>query len=426
MSIRSEDEIQIETAVFRVKSGDEKFWVIVEIQSKGSMSFVCSCGLKDLCDHIKVVKNFLSQFKFGSQKSFTNDIFSTSDNGSDNLREISLSSVSNVSLSTPESKSEEKISSEIKRVHDAVENFLNSILNPDGLDKETVMKSAELISKDLKGFYATDLLKSVSSLRRAVLKDTWDSIEICVSIERVEGALKILKRYINGEFVQPNLLTSFVGRRKKVDDLPAIQEIRLIEVARNSVLTPFGIRRSESFYLSPSDGEIFMEEKYHPVAEGNPSIGPFPRNLWVNLMAVEDGPWLKFVRILQYSVLKPLSDADFARIKTFALPSVEECIKLYKSTVEKAGSPYPVFIIFAPIKVSFSEGKLIMQDHEENVLGLAYLSSPDNSSAVEKICRTKKLHAISGMLIREGRFIVLSPMSVLIEDESGLKIIRIT
>ncbi len=204
------------------------------------------------------------------------------------------------------------------------------------------------------------------------------------------------------------------------------EEARFVEIARNSVLVPFGLRRSESYYFCPTMGEFFIEEKYHPPGEGNPSVGPFPRNLSVSLMTLEPRLALPMVNLLQYAVLAPPEEGALASVKRAAFDTVEAVASAYHKVVNIVGSPYPVFVVFAPRKTFFHHNRLIMKDATGHLLPLAYGNFLHGCLATERLCVQHRLHAICGLLVREGRYLALSPLSLLVENRTGLKLIRIT
>ena len=417
---------EVESAVFRVESEGNIFWVVQEHSGKSASRFVCTCPQKYGCEHVGIVMAHMDRLvkQAGGGGSIT---------GKPGTAESSRDSFSSLVPGPPVDpalkKKSEAIGDNPEELEPIVEKLKAFVSLVAGVkisqNRKELAGPIDDVIQSLEGIFATDMLKSVAGLRRSVLAEKPDPIAICIGIERVLGVIRILERRLNNESVNEKLQKTYLDRDWEIEETKQKEDVYLIEIARNSVLTPFEMRRSESFYMNTESGHLYIEEKYLRPGGGNPSVGPFPRLMHVNLMTVEPRLQPPCVNLMQYSVLPPPSEGELLKIKKLAGLTVDEAIRLYMKVVRIAGAPYPVFFTFAPLKTRIRGGRLIMWDSEGAMLGLAYCSAPYGCMAAREICESNQLHAICGMLVREGRYLAINPFSLLIEDSSGLNMIRI-
>jgi hypothetical protein len=434
-SEREQGPVLVDSAIFRVESDGRIYWVMEEKTMEGDSRLVCTCVQKYSCRHIEAVRKHLARYGgAGSPAQEKKTPLMSEHAFRDSYPTLPPSarkgSIAPMLAGMVERKKDKGLFGDpesLERAASALRNLVEGILSvkiEDG--RESLRRITDEVLRSLEGIRATDLLKSVSALRRSVLEEKPDPVEVCTDIERVMGALHILESHRGRLPVDERLQTTYLGRAREIDEVEAREDVHLVEIARNSVLTPFKVRRSESYYFCTGTGELFIEEKYHLPGEGNPSVGPFPRSLRVNLMTIEPRLGLPAVSLLQYAVLPPPNEGDLLRIKTKAIGIVEAAVDLYKKVVGAAGSPYPVFVTFAPLKAQIHCDRLIMRDSDGDIIGLAYSSAPYGCLAAERICVRNHLHAVCGLLVREGKYMALSPLSLLIENGTGLKMMRIT
>lgn len=426
--------VVVDSAIFRIESGGKIFWVMEERVGEDNFRFMCTCRVKYNCEHIEAVKAHISRHvkpERGKNENGRNP-------GHENQSFDSLQSIPPPAAGpalaprisgTFKEKREKTFYGDPEKIAgtcESLKNTLKAILSGRiRNERDKLRRVTDELVKDFENIYVTDLLKSVADLRRAVLGETPDPIAVNIGIERVAGAINILEDFMNKLHVDDKLQTTYLGKVWEIGEIAQQEDVYLIEIARNTVLTPFGIRRSESYYTNRATGELFIEEKYHDPGGGNPSVGPFPRALHVNLMTIEPRLQPPAVNLLQYSVRPPPNEGDLLKIKTKAIDSVEAALNFYKQTVSVVRSPYPVFVTLAPLKTEFYNERLIMRDSEDDIIGLAYSSSPHGCLSVEKICSENHLHAICGLLVIESRYLAVNPLSLLIENGTGLKMMRI-
>ena len=426
----------VDSAIFRVESDGRIYWVVEEKTGEGEIRLTCTCVQKYSCRHVEAVRRHLARYGVAAPAAEEKKTPGSAERmSSDFLPSIipppaRRGSIVPLLAGMVERKRDSGLFGDdesLERAASALRKLLAGILSSKVEDNREILRGiADEAIRSLEGIQVTDLLKSVAALRRSVLEDRPDPVEVCVDIERVMGALRILESHRDRLPVDERLQTTYLGRSWEIDEIEAREEVHLIEIARNSVLTPFRVRRSESYYLCPGTGELFIEEKYHLPGEGNPSVGPFPRSLRVNLLTIEPRLGLPMVNLLQYAVLPPPNEGDLVRIKTMAVGSVEAAADLYGKVVAVVRSPYPVFVTFAPLRTQIHRDRLIMWDSDGDVIGLAYSSASYGCLAAEQICARNHLHAVCGLLVREGKHLAINPLSLLIENGGGLKMMRIT
>jgi len=423
----------VDSAVFRVESGGKIFWVVEERAGEDDYRFTCSCPLKHRCEHVHAVMSHMERTarRGGGEGPEGGPALSTK--ASDSRPSLPpgsgrLTRPPRLSGST-DAWGESTLFDQperTRRVAQGLKGCLDRLLLERIAGNREGMKaiSDELVGS-VQGIQATDLLKAAADLRRALLEDAPDPVAVAIGIERVFGAIQILQSHVNKLPLDERLQTTYLGRSWDTGDLEFVEDLHLLEVARNSVLTPFNVRRNESYYMNPTSGDLFVEEKYQKPGGGNPSVGPFPKLLHVNLMTVEPRLQPPSLNLLQYSVRPPPNEGDLAKIKTMALSTVEAALGIYSHILNVVRSPYPVFVTFRPLKTQIVDERLIMWDSEGDALGLAYTSSPHGCLAVEAVCANNHLHAMAGLLVREGKCLAINPLSLLVENGGGLRLERI-
>jgi hypothetical protein len=421
----------VDSAVFRVESGGAIFWVVEERVGDDRYRFTCSCPLKHQCDHVRAVMLHMerSEGRGGAAEGGLPGASKPSDS------RPSLPPPSGRLTRTPRLSGSTDDWAEAslfdqpertRRVADGLKSCLDRLLmeKVEG-NREGIKAISDEIVRTVEGIQATDLLKSAADLRRALLEDTPDPVAVTIGIERLLGAIHVLQTHVDKLPLDERLQTTYLGRTWDTGDMDLVEDLLLMEIARNSVLTPFNVRRNESYYMNPSTGDLFVEERYQKPGGGNPSVGPFPKSLHVNLMTVEPRLQPPSLNLLQYSVRPPPGEGDLARIKSMALSTVESALSLYSHIVRVVRSPYPVFVTFSPLRTQMVDDRLIMWDTEGDALGLAYSSSPYGCLSVEAVCANNHLHAVAGLLVMEGRCLAINPLSLLVENGGGLRLERI-
>jgi len=419
----------VDASIFRVEEGGAVFWV-VEDSTAGAPRLVCSCPQRLGCAHVEAVTRHLGRLaEAGGHPPLAVPARAGRAGPSDSRPSIPPAAQRSTlaprmladrgEILFGDAETTRRLCTSLRRALDEI--LTGSI----GRNCEAMRRIADELVRTHRFVRATDLLKSVADLRRAILEDAPDPVSVCIGIERVLGAIAVMRSHLDGLPIDPRLQTTYLGREWEPSETDHVEDAFLLEIARNSVPTPFGIRRSESYYMAPGTGAIFVEEKYHPPGGGNPSVGPFPKALHVNLMTIEPRLQPPSIELLQYSVRPPPHEGELLKIKTMALAEVEVALAFYKQVVEAVRSPYPVFVAFRPTTTRLVDGRLVMADSDGDLLGLAYGTAPHGCLAVEALCAQNQLHAICGFLVMEERVLALSPLSLLIENGGGLTMTRI-
>jgi hypothetical protein len=422
----------VDSAVFRVESGGKIFWVVEERTGGDDYRFTCSCPLKHQCDHVRAV---MSHMERSARRGGEGAEGGTPSPSGPSDSRPSLPPTTGRLTRPPRLSGSQAAWGEAslfdqpertRRVADGLRACLDRLLVENVAGNREGMKDiSDEIVRVVEGIQATDLLKSTAALRRAILEDTPDPVAVSIGFERVTGAIQILQSHVNKLPLDERLQTTYLGRTWDTGELDLVEDLHLMEIARNSVLTPFNVRRNESYYMNPFTGDLFVEERYQKPGGGNPSVGPFPKSLHVNLMTVEPRLQPPSLNLLQYSVRPSPGEGDLARIKTMALSTVESALGIYSHIVEVVRSPYPVFVTFQPLRTQMVDDRLIMWDTEGDALGLAYASSPYGCLSVEAVCANNHLHAMAGLLVREGKCLAINPLALLVENGGGLRLERI-
>lgn len=414
---------QVTEVVFRVEEKGKVYYVIEEKTSEG-IRFNCTCPTKYNCKHIMTVKEYIIDYK-KYQPSFKIENFSKAklSTGSSTSKEtktpIPIKAIKEIDLTS----NTETLDAIINLTQEVVSDVLSGTIEK---SREKLKSRIEQLTSILSNVCATDLLKSIADLRRSILAERIEPDTICNALERTEGALRILKKFRKAEEIDERLKTTYLGKTTEFFEAEKKEDFFLIELARSSVRTPFNKRRTESYYMEQSTGQLFVEEQYQRPGVSNLKIGPFPRILHVNLAIVIPRPQPQGIKLLQYSIHTPPKETHFLRVRNMAIRTLATARQTYKKTVNLVKTPYPVFVAFAPASTELKDkAPLIMHDGEGESIGLAYTSSRYTCASMENICADAKLHVVCGFILREGPSLAINPISCIVEKPDGFHLIRL-
>jgi len=315
----------------------------------------------------------------------------------------------------------------VRRIHSVITSIIQALVTL-GLraGSETLRGLVTELEKELDGVAAPDLARPASELRTLVLRGTADPGQAAMLMERLRGVLGVLGAVAEGRKPGRKLETSFLGRRWAFEEARRAEDVLLLEVARNTTLTPFGLRRNRAYYLDLLSGQMHVEQSHEQPGDArNPSVGPFPRRVHAGLMMITPGIAPAPVRLLQYVILPPPGEADLLKLKTASVSSAAEAFDVLRQAVKTVQAPYPAFVSFSPARVLASGGLAALADGEGAILRLAYRVDEYACRSLALMAATRRIHCVAGMLLWTGHEVALYPLSVLLEHARGLSLVRL-
>ena len=201
------------------------------------------------------------------------------------------------------------------------------------------------------------------------------------------------------------------------------EEVRLLEVARDSQRTPYGDRRDVSYFIDLEGGQLFREHAASkPGHAPRMSEGPFPKRLIGNLVAIESGYPPRRIRMLQYTSAGLAGRQDLERIRSAALTEVDSLYEAHGRALASHDSTLAPVVIFAPRKAMPSPRGVVLADRAGRLLPLARLASPAACDAVDRLGRHARLAAVVGTLVLGPKFLSILPLSVLVDAEGSVSL----
>jgi hypothetical protein len=202
------------------------------------------------------------------------------------------------------------------------------------------------------------------------------------------------------------------------------EEVRLLEVARDTQRTPFGERRDISYFLDLDDHMLLREvTSCKPGSPSGMSEGPFPKMLIGNLVAVEAGPPPPRLRLLQYASAGYPADSDLDHLMVSSQSSVEAIYREYGRVSESEQRALDELVIFAPDRAIPTSTGVVLADESMALLPLARAVAPSLCGSVDLLERQGAILAVIGPLVLAADLLTLLPLSVLIEID-GIKTLR--
>lgn len=293
-----------------------------------------------------------------------------------------------------------------------------------------------MLEEVVRSLYATDaygLHRVLADLRREIGTARPSPDRLLRAVELLEATCRVLERRAAGESVEPGVYELLVGRDRPFGELQTREDLTLLEVARNSARTPFGYRRAERFLVDLATGARFAELMAVPIEADFPvggvryggSVGPFPRRVRADLVALEPGPSPQRIRLLQYHVQPGTRPEDLRRLAATAVRDVTALYGEFEALAGQLGVAYPCFVLFAPARVVFLDGEATLVDGEDRVLPLARAVAPDTCAAADRFLARGRVELVVGHLLLLRRTLALSPLSLLTDSPRGERLLRL-
>lgn len=284
--------------------------------------------------------------------------------------------------------------------------------------------------------YATDtygLHRVLADLRREMGTARPSPDRLLRAVEMLEATCRVLEERAAGRPVEPGVYELLVGRDRPLGELQTLEDLTLLEVARNSARTPFGYRRAERFLVDLETGAHYAELVAVPIETDFPaggaryggSVGPFPRRVRAELAAVEPGPSPRRIRLLQYHLEPEPRPEDLRRLAAAAVREVSVLYAEFEALAERIGVAHPCFAIFAPTRVVFLDGEATLVDAEDRVLPLARAVAPDTCAAADRFLARGRVELVVGHLLLLRQTLALSPLSLLTDSPRGERLLRL-
>ena len=271
---------------------------------------------------------------------------------------------------------------------------------------------ALLQDRDLPG-----LRRAVGLLRRVITSEDKDITRATTALIHITSSAARLGRRLEGASGGSEPLRGrHDGRRR--------EELRLMEVARNTQRTPFGERRDISYFLD-LDERILLRELATAAPGSAPKMseGPFPKLLLGNLVTIEDGPDPKRVRLLQYSSAGYATDGDFEQLLAACDTDVAAIYSRYSKDCSEGNDGPDSLVLYAPDRVIRTSTGVVFADESGALLPLARSIAPSWCDTVDLISHQGAILAVIGPIVFHPKFLTLLPLSVLL-DIGGRKSLR--
>ena len=408
----------VESVVVRVTDPAGPALVTVE-RTGGGVRVACSCGRRP-CPHLGEALDAFSGARPG---------------------ETIPQPIARMSVPPPSSPSAPESGRDAVRPSDAdLATRLGTLLDAlveDGIagGSERVDAEIEALVRSLHGTDAYGLHRSLADLRREVstARPSPDrmlrAVEVLAATRRaLDGAAKA-----GGAPAGRDAYALLVGRDRPLAEMEIRENVTLLEVARNSARTPFGYRREEAFLVDLATGARFGEMTPAPLS-GDPvggpdryrgSVGPFPRLVRGDLVAIEPGPEPRRIRLLQYRVERPDAAEHFRRLRDSAAQETTALYAEWARLADAAGCPYPCLAVFAPKRVAYREGEAALLDGDDRILPLARATAPDTCAAADRFLARGRVEVVVGHLFLFRDTLALSPLSLLMDLPAGERLVRL-
>ncbi len=416
-------------AVFHVDADGERCMVYEARTAQGATELACTCPARRGCEHVAAVLVHLAR-RMPTAPGPAEEPATGLERESWPSDPAISSSFTHLPAAMQAERDVESLEGDavrIRRIHSVVSSIIQALVTlglQDG--SETLRGLVGELEKELDGVAAPDLVRPASQLRTLALRGEADPGQAAMLMERLRGVLRVLGEAAGGGKPGKKLEASFLGRRWAFEEARRAEDVLLLEVARNTSLTPFGLRRNKAYYLDLLSGKMRVEQSHErPGDARNPSVGPFPRRVHAGLMMITPGIPPAPIRLLQYVILPPPGEADLLKLKTASVSSAAEAFDLLKKAVKTVQAPYPAFVSFSPARVLARGGLAALADGEGAILRLAYRVDEHACRSLALMAATRRIHCVAGMLVWTGHEVALNPLSVLLEHARGLSLVRL-
>jgi len=260
-----------------------------------------------------------------------------------------------------------------------------------------------------------DLRRSVAALRRQLTAAVPDPATASTALMRLARVAEALRR--------PGSRGGLRARRGLPEGAERREDLRLLEVARDTQRTPYGDRRDVTYFVEPHGGELFREiAASKPGQPPRMSEGPFPKLLVGNLVAIEPGFPPRRIRMLQYISNGLATSANLERIRENAEASVPALYSTYRDALESHDATLDPVVLFAPKEAVPSPRGVVLSDDGGRLLPLARSVAPALCEAVDDLSLTGRIVTVTGPLILGPSFLCILPLSILLESNGELSL----
>ncbi len=416
----------VKASVFHVETAGERYMVYETFSSGGQPELLCTCPQVRGCEHAAAVIAHMARLVAQSQQGpELADAERVSWTTGDGLGGFSVSMPPQPPSSLPAAALAQDRDL-VRKVAGTLERILCVIADV-GIARGRGQLTAlcEELRTCLLGVSGMDAARACAELRDLVLAEAPDPGRAAVVLERVRGVIEVARAFLD-RGAPIALEASYLGRTFSFDESERLEDMTLVEMARSSTLTPFGLRRNRAYYLDTYTGRTFVEHTSEGTDEVSvPTVGPFPRRIHAGLMIVTPGLGPSPVRLLQYVIMPPPGENELLKIKKSALTTVAQLRAALRQTTAAALAPCPSFVAFAPARVLRVGNQAVVADADGGRLSLAYRSRPPVCDALASMAGTMRIHCVTGHVVWTGYEVALDPLSVLLENGSGLGLLRL-
>ena len=430
-----EGQVGVAGMVFHVEDGDRRWIVWEERASSGGLDLACTCPARHGCVHVAAVLAHLSRNAPGAAA------VAEPDRRAPRVSETPLSAppesswVSSGMTLPPPPPGEDgspplfgdrmRTAAAMSAVAGLVEAFVAHGIGPG--HEDDLRPAVEGLVRAMRGVSARDSLRVAADLVDLASEGSPDPARVAAVLEGARPVLDAMDAHVHGEDQAASLEGAYLGRSWAFEDSKREEDVDLLEVARASEDTPFGTRRSATWYLDAHSGNAYVEQSIRVPGDGpRQQPGPFPRRIHANLLMIVPGVHPRPVRLLQWSIQRPMQEDDLLRLKKLSMTSVREVVGLFRRVSAQARSHYPTFVVFAPSSVRASGPGAALEDVDGDLIPLAYGAGADASRALAWIAATGgTVYCTAGLVLWDGRDIAFDPLSVVVETQRGFSLARL-
>lgn len=266
----------------------------------------------------------------------------------------------------------------------------------------------ERVEKIAEALDSPDLDLDLAKLRRA----------LAAGEERPDRALTTLARLVaQVRLLRSSPPSSTSASAELVPGAERREEVRLLEIARQTQRQPSGDRLDTSYFL-----DLDTRSLYRELGSAQPkrrdqatSEGLFPKRLLGNLVALEPSPEPRRIRLLQYATQGLVGQADLERLLESCETEVESLYAGFRLAEAEAEVTAERLVLFAPTQTLPSSTGLVFADEAGALLPLARHHAPALCQAVDQLGSRGAVLALVGALKLAGDTLALKPLTVLIE-----------
>lgn len=264
------------------------------------------------------------------------------------------------------------------------------------------------------------IARFIGRLRGALATNDVDQLA-----ELLDGAVRLagdLRRAHPSEEGRRRIVGWLGPTADQPEDIESLTDRTFVEVGREWVT---GVERASierRYLVELGSGEIFREER--PRLLPGISVGPCPRQLHVGLAEAAEGPPPRRIRLLQYTLSDTIRPETFARLEELSVRSHRALLDSYVHAIGDYPGLVEPFVLVGPARATGEAIALANVDDEGWPLPIVRADEGE-AEWLDRLAMERPIVGIAGRLIDVTRTLLLVPVSVLVQDEEGLRLVRV-